>query len=348
MNRLLLLIVFFVALSLSVEAQTSTPSCAQTLRLAQSIYEQGRLHEIPPILQKCFDENGFSQQEKISAYKILTNTYIYLEEPEKADETMLKLLQTDHYFEINEAVDPAEFVALYKTFRTTPVYRIGLKLGSNASQPNVISFNPVNEGESSYLNRFGFNANLSGELPLPFFKGLTLNPELGIMLRSFGYSGKIPDYSEVTAGEIIGKESQLWLSLPVSVQYEISKSRIKPYLALGVSVDYLLNSKITAEMKRPGNQSIEQKSFDVNPLREKINLSIIASTGVKLKVKGGFITAEARIYYGLSKISNSSTLLENQFLISDYNYADGIFKINSLSLTVGYAYNIFNPIKLKK
>lgn len=39
-------------------------------------------------------------------------TYIYLEEPAKADQSMLNILLTDPYFEINEAMILAEFVAL--------------------------------------------------------------------------------------------------------------------------------------------------------------------------------------------------------------------------------------------
>src|SRR5688572_13888746 len=112
-------------------------SCTQTLRLAQSTYEQGRLHEVPTILKKCLDEGGFTDTEKVNAYKILINSYIYLEEPELADETMLKLLEADHFFKVNEAVDPAEFIALYKTFRVDPLFRIGFKVGPTATMPAI-------------------------------------------------------------------------------------------------------------------------------------------------------------------------------------------------------------------
>ena len=82
-------------------AQTST--CAQTLRLARSTYEQGRFHEIPALLNSCLtSSNGFSKQEKVEALRILTLSYIYQEEPLQADDAMLTLLNTDHYFEIND------------------------------------------------------------------------------------------------------------------------------------------------------------------------------------------------------------------------------------------------------
>lgn len=155
---------FCLSLLFLQQGYAQSSSCAQTLRLARSTYEQGRLHEIPTLLESCLN-NGFSTQEKVDALKLLTQTYIYLEEPTKADATMLQLLQTDHYFEINEAIDPAEFVALYKTFRTTPIYRIGLKAGAVTSQPNVTSSDVANEGTGVYDNRFSFLAGVSAEIP---------------------------------------------------------------------------------------------------------------------------------------------------------------------------------------
>ena len=133
MKKLLSSILF---LFLSVSSYAQLTSGAQTLRLARATYEQGRLHEIPSILEGFLPK--FNKQEKVEAYKLLTLSYIYLEEPEKADDAMLKLLQTDHYFEINLKDDPAEFIALYRTFRTKPIYRIGGKIGINGTRPNVV------------------------------------------------------------------------------------------------------------------------------------------------------------------------------------------------------------------
>src|SRR5450755_433500 len=173
MKKILFLSVIVVFFAREVSAQIT--SCAQTLRLARSTYEQGRLHELPDLLKSCL-ESGFTTTEKVEAYKWLTLAYIYLEEPEKADEMMLNILQTDHYFEINESVDPAEFIALYNTFRTKEIYRLGLKLGANASQPNLISSNNASTASSKYQYGFGFSGSIVGEIP--FYKKLTFNPEI--------------------------------------------------------------------------------------------------------------------------------------------------------------------------
>lgn len=320
-------------------AQTS--SCAQTLRLARSTYEQGRLHEIPTLLDACLS-NGFTTQEKVDALKLLTQTYIYLEEPEKADESMLRLLQTDHYFEINEAIDPAEFVALYNTFRTKPIYRIGLKAGAVTAQPNVSSSDIANEGTGKYKNRYSVIVGVSAEIP--FTKKLTLNPELYFQQKSFSNTNTL-----ATAGGdfvLTANQTLTYISLPLAVQYHIVDHKLNPYALGGVSIDYLMNASLGAERKRTGFSPIEKKTFSITSDREKLNLSLIAGAGIKYRLGGGYGVVEVRYNYGLLNATNKNATYSNQELVFNYQAVDGIFKVSSLSITLGYVHNIFKPKKL--
>jgi len=341
MKKLLPLLAVCYLFSYTVRAQST---CTQTLRTARATYDQGRLHELPSILEGCI-KNGFTEQEKVEAYKLLTLTYIYLEEPAKADEAMLNLLRTDHYFEINPSVDPAEFIALYKTFRTKPIYKIGGKIGANASSPNVIEAVEANSGTSSYGYKIGVQFHVNIEFPI---KGnWVLNPELGIAQRTFSYTNKL-NFTDTTF-TTKAAEKQTWLSLPISIQYQFPKIKFHPFVAIGVEGDYLLGSTFTGSRTRKGYQFIEEKSFDLNPVRQKFNVSVLASAGAHFKLGGGFIIAEVRFLYGLTTVnSKSSAFNTDSNLAFQYGYADSIFKINSLSATAGYVYNIFNPKKLNK
>jgi hypothetical protein len=340
----------FLALcfGLIFHAKAQQTSCAQTLRLARSTYEQGRLHELPELLKNCL-AGGFTKSEKVEAYKLLTLSYLYLEEPEKADEAMLNLLQTDHYFEINPAVDPAEFVALYKTFRTTPIYRFGGKAGAIATQPNVVNGDEITEGNSQYKRGFGFTFGLAGEVPLS--SRITLNPEIYFQLNNFNYSNKF----NTSKGEFNTSALQklTYISLPLAIQFKLfneTKRRVKfnPYLTAGLSIDYLLSGTIKAEKKRTGFQPIESGTFSIDSQREKINISPIVGAGIKLRAAGGFAIAEVRYRYGLTSVNNKATQYDSHDLIFNYHYLDSIFKLNTLSFTLGYVHNIFNPKKLNR
>lgn len=357
MMRRLYFFCFLVFISAKSFSQTAT--CAQTLRLARATYEQGRLHEIESQLSGCL-ESGFTKEEKslkVEGYKILCLSYIYLEEPEKADEAMLKILQTNPYFEINEAVDPAEFVALYRTFRTRPIYRIGAKLGVDACRPNVVEAATAGElaEGSKYSALIGIHFGVSADMPLN--KRLTLHGELLYSQKRFKLNQVFDRQTDVITGEELVNETEAieqetWLSLPLTIEWKPLKGdskfnkNVNPYIAGGVAIDYLLASKITAEQLRDQETAIQEKTYDIT--RNPINISAVGAIGSKIRVGGGYIVAELRYLYGITKVNSKENAYENQEITWEINYADPVFKLSSLELSVAYIQNIFNPKKLRK
>jgi len=320
-------------------------SCAQTLRLAQSIYEQGRLHELPQLLGECLRGTAFTDEERVNAYKLLALTYIYLEEPVKADSMMLALLRTDTEFTINDNVDPAEFVALHKTFRTWPIYRIGGKLGGIATGPTIVSADYVDDGANTYKYNFGFTGRISAEIPINGqAEKFTLSPELGFERVSFDGTNSGADPVKVTEGT----ETQGWISLPVSMQYKLYEKGIsKIYVAGGLSADYLISSSVKIFSSRgEDNATVAENSFDVIQQRNRFNSGLLLSAGLKRKIGNGFLVIEARYKMGLLPMLTKADTYENSILVWDYKYVDGIFKLNSLSISAGYVLNRYNPKKL--
>lgn len=344
--------ILFLALILAAAFDGLAQNCAQTLRLARSTYDQGRLHELPALMKDCLDPkktDGFTKQEKVEAYKLLTMSYIYLEEPEKADSSMLLLLRTDPYFEPNPNVDPQEFLGLYKTFRTRPVFRVGIKFALNSSQPNVSAFNPISDGNASYSPGIGIGGGFIAELPIS--EKITINGEMLFVQRKFS-NNSISTFPTGTGlvefSNSTGIENQSWLSIPITAQYRIVKKRFEPYVELGVSGDLLLNSTIQGEQRRVSNQSIDSKSFELSSQREKVNISAVLGAGAKTRFASGYLFANVRYCYGLTKVNSPNSLYNSEDLLFDYKLIDGIFSINSVFFNVGYVQNFFNPKKIKR
>jgi len=340
----------FLILIIGERAYSQISSCAQTLRLARSTYEQGRLHELPELLESCLKNtgaSGFTKEQKVQAYTLLAMAYIYLEEPEKADDAMLNLLRTDPYFRPNPDVDPAEFIGLFSTFRTRPIYRLGVKFGINASQPNVSSYNPVSDGSAKYAYKIGIGGGVAAEVPIN--DKFTISAELFFLQKKFtNTSSSI--LQDTAYSSSVGTENQSWISLPLMVQYQLlDKRKIIPFVEGGISTDYLLGATIDATQKRFGNQSsVDLKSFSITSQRQKINVSAIIGAGFKTRIAGGYLLADVRYSYGLIKSNTTATLSANQDLLFDYKIVDGIFSMNSFYFNVGYVQNFFNPKKLKR
>jgi hypothetical protein len=331
-----------------VTAQQKTTTCAQTLRLARSIYENGRLHELPDLMNDCISKSEWTTQERVDAYKLLTLAYIYLEEPEKADEMMLKILNTDPEFKPNDNIDPAEFVALWRTFRTEPVYRLGVKAGPNATQPNVHSYTPGNEGTERYDYGVGFQVGVSAEIAI-LNERFFLNPEIYYSSKSFKLTNTFFEDDQTTTGTI----RLNWVSLPVSLQYPISVGRNKidpkwtPYVGGGIAVDYLIGVSSDLTTNITGQSDVETASSgkDAKAQYASFNFAPIISAGIKGKVKKAEIVAEIRYNFGAATIFNEQKLYESQSEVFGNKFVHGPFSLNSLSVSFGYLLNKYIPRK---
>ena len=347
-----------------IVAPSFAQTCAQTLRLARATYEQGRLHEIEKQLENCLkgpEQGGFSKQEKqlrVQALQILCLSYIYLEEPQKADEAMLDLKRTDPYFRPNPEVDPAEFVALYNSFREDPVYRYGFKVGGNFSRPNVKELIAAVEldDDSEYKPLFAIQLGFAADVPIMLFnqKRWTLHGELIYLQNKFEIDqkesrGPSPyEEGQELLNEFEGIETQNRIALPISIEYTFMQKRFFPYVAIGVSTDYLLSSTINGERKRSLQAGVPERNEEFTPQREKINAGAAIAAGIKLPSGPGLLVFEARYVHGFTNVSSPQTALANQSFALDYGYVDPVFNISSLTLGVSFVADKHSPRKLNR
>jgi hypothetical protein len=366
MRRILLAGIAILILTWNANAQ----NCTQTLRTARTTYDQGRLQEIPTILEACFNKNEWDQSQRVEAYRILVLTYIYLEEPAKADEAMLNILHTDNFFEPNPASDPVEFQMLYKKFRTKPLFKIGLKFGVNTNHIDVIENHYIwaaSRGNGKYKSNFGIQVGIIFEKDLKYLKErLAFNPELFYSSSGFIYSNTNPlsidqgadgqtdpKNPESNTGEVEHQIQQSRMVLNLMAQYKLGKlntprSKVfTPYLAFGPSLGYLMSSSFS------GNTNVgEEKtgsSLNTKDNYQTLTFGLVVSGGVKLKVGGFYITADIRYQRGLMNIVNEKNRLvwtsENAELL-DYGYTDNDFSVSQSMVNIGIIVPYFSPKKL--
>lgn len=346
---------FFIAVLgfVSIASFGQTTSCTQILRLAQSTYEQGRLHEVPTILKSCLESGGFTDTEEVNAYKILINSYIYLEEPELADETMLKLLEADHFFKINEAVDPAEFIALYRTFRVDPLFRFGGKAGPTGTMPaltNVFSVNSEAEGNGKFNPQFNISGGLVFEKDFfGFIKNFSIAPELNFVMRTYNYTNELFNSKDEFPGEYAIKQDQnfhkqQWLDLNLLGQYKLGESKFNPYVSFGPGISYLLGSTNEIRTEVFGQGAITGPSIETKDSYKALAYSVIFSTGLKILVGGFYLTGDIRYQLGLSNVVSGNRSTEDA--VFDYGYVPSDYRHNNVTANIGLVIPYYNPIKL--
>ena len=102
MSRFISVLFFLTVISNVGFAQT----CEENLSTAQERFEKGHLNGIPGLLVECL-RSGFSRSEKIQAYRLLTISYLYNDDPFGAENSFLKLLELDPEYRVTEN-DPVE------------------------------------------------------------------------------------------------------------------------------------------------------------------------------------------------------------------------------------------------
>jgi hypothetical protein len=161
---------------------------------------------------------------------------------------------------------------------------------------------------------------------------------------SFNGSNRGADPVRVTEGT----EKQTWISLPVAVQYALYEKGItNVFVAGGITADYLLSSSLKIVTNRgQDNSSVPENSVDRMEQRNAFNTGVIVAAGFKRKIGKGFLIVEARYKMGLLPVSTKADTYENAVILWDNKYVDGIFRLNSVTLSAGYVLNRYHPKKL--
>lgn len=336
-----------------VQENEETPVCTQNLRLARSLYEEGKLNEIPPTLKSCLNkiesDGEFTPEEKVEAYRLLAITYLYLDEPAKADEAMLELLHTNPEYEVNERLDPAEYINLYRSFRTEWLFRWGIKGGGNYSLPHVTeSFNPSNAGKFSGQAGFQVGALIEFDNLIP---KIVLQPEILFTSKSFSYSSIPTDYElkspddEPKSGSVNATYSGIlsYIELFVTGKYQIWDEK-KYFALISPGVGYLLSAEFPAiELANEESAKIDLTENYPDYLNF-INPQLFIGAGTE--VKFGRFYAMADLRYGYSFMS----LINDRSVLSDIMFTQGVpgmpDKLHSITFSISFLRATYNPKKI--
>jgi len=346
--------------------------CSEILNQAEDEYQIGHLYAIPSLLEDCL-KRGFSKEEKIRAYRLITLSYLYTDQPEKADISYLNLLKLSPEFAPNELTDPIELFYLHDNFITTPFFSLYLvRIGTNRSQPKItqnfnldgmgdqvnVFFNPTEEEsinrdyQQNYNSSWGFNIGTGIEYG--FSQRYSIGMDLNLTYQKYSSNENLLGGIARTGFS----EGQWWIDLPLYFKYNFPDTKYKPYFLTGFQTHYLINTR-SSDLRSIFEQDqtdIPQEEFvDFSDQRRKTNFSLLVGAGAKYKVGINYLAFEVRYHYGLINLDindqrfadTSSARDPNTNLMYSALHVDNSFFINSLNFTVNFIKPIYKPRKKK-
>lgn len=342
-------------------AQTA---CEQSLNFATEEFNAGHFYGIPAELKPCID-NGFTKEQRQRAYLLLTQTYLLLDDPIGAETSYLQLLQANPEFVAVPDREPIDVVYLSKKFTATPIFSIYGKIGSNASFAHVIndwSITGSGNENQKYVLKPGWQVSMGVDW--------NLNDKFAVALEA-GYM--FSAYKKVVENIFSNDITQIYdrqnfINVPLSFKYNLHiPFKWKPYVYAGGAAGFQIGAKafFTITDRDPSgegtfvSETTESPSLKFGSRRQKFNRSLFFGGGVRYKLGLNFLFADFRYAVGLSNLANQaryfdygdaaigSDVFQSGIPIFSYGHVDDDFRLDHLSITVGYIKPLYKPRKLK-
>lgn len=337
-SKSLLFSAILLMLNFGLRAQST---CSEQLRLAQSRFDAGLLDEIPGILESCM-KKGFTDEEKVTAYKLLIQTYLFSDMPDMADRTMLEFLREFPSQPVTTN-DTQEFINLYRTYRTEPIMKIEAGVAGNYSLPFVREYygledlNTVYPEYSSNMG-FGIEANYIDNL----FSDFDGSFGLSYSFMRIGYWNVPYEFTTVSA-----TYNNMYFGVPLAMRYNKNLMGINFFAKGGFEPVFLLYSKIDFTRTRVGFQDDITGTEDVIDLQRRFDVRPMLSIGANVKVWNADLMVTTGVKFGTVKPTESSTRYKSEELYQKYYFILDDYFVNQVFLNVSYVFSIYNPKKIR-
>jgi len=354
---------FFFTISFSTFSQSDS-ECEQTLTHAQDEFDAGHFYGLPAILKDCLSK--FSTEQRVRAYLLLAQSYLLVDDPIAAEDSYLKLLRADPEYVADVSKDPIDIFYLSKKFTTTPIFTPHVRMGVNTSIYRFIDkVNTFSEPVKTE-NMLKPGIQIGGGIDWNINENLSLCGEVNYSRKSFGikYTGNFGQ------DDLSYTEKQNWVDVPVYLKYADSEGKMRPFGYLGYSVNILFapSAKLVYTNKttvlKDGQTSVAQAptpgpDIKLGYKREVFNHSLVVGGGFRYKVGKDFILVDARYMVGFTNLTKPETIFYeskkvagNDFTLSDpatkYAFVGDYFRLDNISLSIGYVRPLYHPAKLKK
>ena len=353
----LTIILLLLLSSLETFGQTA---CTQTLRRARTVFDEGRIQEIESLLTSCID-NGFSDEERTEAYRLLILSYIYLDETQKADDAMIALLRDNHGYSTNNDADPAELINLYNTFRHDPIFFFGFRAGGNATFINVINafgIHNQNNTNAEYLIEPSFEVGLTFEKK--FGKRITVKSDLQYLVNAFQYENSYLENEDdntnlidLNATETINSFGATFMGQFSFFKDKKEKDKRKlarwnPYVGLGGTARFITSSSLAFDVKNSVGASPDGSDVDLfdEDVRELFNPTVDIEIGVKRAWGLNYINFGIRGSYGLLDVTDRHYV--NGPLTTFFGWAANDINTHSATVFLAILLPKYAPKKLTK
>jgi hypothetical protein len=291
-------------------------NCERSLNEARTDYSNGNLYAVPGKLADCLEE-GYTKIEKVEALRLLTLTYININQQEKARETLIKLLNLKTDYQAIRNVDPSALYSLYDDIDTDIKYFIGITTGLNLNSVRVKyrrSVSPLETDQYNYIPRISI-PQVGLQFLYPLNKSIIAGAEIQYQNHRFSYTETL-FHPEENNTEIRYDSRNQGVNLNLMLRYMKDYYQWKPFIEIGGSaranfsydvINFNSNFSATADEENINDP------VPIDSVRSTFNFSLNANIGTMIKLGENY----GEVKFGVSNYFRNH-LTENARLNADY------------------------------
>ncbi len=321
--------------------------CSDNLRRARQNFEDGIIEDIPSLLVPCLNE-GFSREEKISAYKILILTYLFDDNQADAEIAILNFFKEFPNYEVRTD-DPAEFIYLFESYKAVPIYSFYGGLGANQSVIHirkVYSASPTPGSTGIKLGKTGFSFMAGASYSLSkYVKNLNANIRFELSQSNFEFEESIENTALINFAE-----KQTRINIPLFASYDLSdlvpELSVSPEFYLGANFEFITSAKGTPTKSDYSGTSYTGSEESILSHRRSFEPSLLVGVNYSYPISKGTVFLDVHSKIGFA-YQSKNRLTYNDFLWSDNYYIDDNFLLHNVFINIGYRYTFYKPAKIR-
>lgn len=321
----------------------SQTGCSGLLSEASQAYNDGKFEKVVELLNDNINTCDFDKLELEQATKLLSSSYIKLDEIELSEALVFNLLKKNPTYQVQNTIDPQPFVEMLKKFDRTPRAKIGCSLGRYQPlvQP-VKSYSVLNV--KNYTSEYTTQSNISFSIYAQYLLNKTLSLTVAPFFTQIKFDEKI-SYTDMVS--LVYSESSNYLKLPISIDCKVyQKKNFSASVSAGVYGSITGKTQSELSYQIPNNGEFNATGFD-NLQRSKYNSGY--QMGINLEYIKNRFCFNGQVNYskdfGLYNQQDAS--YSNNSLLTDYHYTSDDLKMSHLDLKIGVSYIFSYKIKHK-
>ncbi len=339
-------------------------SCTQSLLDAEKLFEQGFLEDVPSRLINCINK-GFTNEEKLDAYKLIILSYLYDDRHNEAENYMAKFLKEFPEYTLTET-DPDVFVYLFNQYNTEPILSFGPIFGGMISSYQCI----VNNGpDDTEINRSAYSRSgigISGGIGIYKSIANRIGADLNILYDMIKVIDDDSIYNTILNTDLAYPHSDYSISrisFPLSFSYDFYYKSFIPYVKFGAGIGIILknNTFIINTTDPPYNEFPTKEGTDkkIGYIFYPTNWWLLGGVGVKKAISHGFLMLDIKYNFGISDLINDKTVTYkkngeiDKTILNDWESSDvyfvqpDVFRVHNFAVTASYRYSFYNPKRKK-